>query len=81
MGVSMDSVKDNKVFRTKQAFPFPLLADLDGSMSLAFGAVGEARDQYAQRYTFVVGVHGIVEQAIETKQPASQAETLLAGWV
>lgn len=48
-------------------------------MSLAFGAVGDASDQYAQRYTFVVGAGGTVEHAVQTEQPANQAEALLAG--
>lgn len=70
----------NRAFRDKFDFPFPLLSDVDRNMSLAFGAVGRLKDAYAQRYTFVIGVDGLVEQSIQTKQPASQAETLLAGW-
>lgn len=48
-------------------------------MSLAFGAVKETGDQYASRFTFVIGSDGQVEQAIDTKEPANQAEALLAG--
>jgi len=36
-------------------------------------------DQYAARYTFVIGPDGIVEQAIDTKDAAGQAAELLAG--
>lgn len=78
-GVSVDPVADNKAFRDKFDFPFQLLSDEDRSMSLAFGAVKDAADQYASRYTFVLGADGQVEQAIDTKEPANQAEALLAG--
>lgn len=73
-------MKANRAFREKFAFPFPVLSDLDRSMSLAFGAVDQLEDTFAKRFTFVIGADGVVEQSIETKQPASQAETLLAGW-
>jgi peroxiredoxin len=36
-------------------------------------------DQYAARYTFVIGPDGIVEQAIDTRDPGGQAAALLAG--
>jgi len=78
-GVSVDPVADNKAFREKFDFPFQLLSDEDRSMSLAFGAVKEVGDQYASRFTFVIGSDGQVEQAIDTKEPANQAEALLAG--
>lgn len=75
----MDSIADNRAFRDKFGYPFQLLSDESREMSLAFGAVKGASDQYAQRYTFVIGTDGKVEQAIDTKEPASQAGALLAG--
>lgn len=78
-GVSVDPVADNKAFRDKFDYPFQLLSDEDRSMSLAFGAVADVGDQYAQRFTFVIGESGNVEHAEATKEPASQAEALLAG--
>ena len=79
-GVSTDPVAANRAFREKFDFPFPILSDIDRSMSVAFGAADGPEDAYAKRFTFVIGANGTVEQSIETKQPASQAETLLAGW-
>lgn len=78
-GVSVDPVAENAAFRDKFDFPFQLLSDESRAMSLAFGAVKDPADQYAQRYTFVIGTDGKVEQAIDTKEPANQAEALLAG--
>ena len=78
-GVSVDPVADNAAFRGKFGFPFQLLSDESRAMSLAFGAVKDVTDQYAERYTFVIGSEGTIEQAIDTKEPANQAEALLAG--
>ncbi len=44
---------------------------------MAFGACDRTDADYAQRYTFVIGPDGKVEQAIDTKQPADQADQLL----
>lgn len=77
-GVSVDPVEANKAFKRKAGLPFELLSDQDRSMSLAFGAAKDKRDQYAQRYTFVIGIDGKIEQAITTKDPAGQAGELLS---
>ena len=77
LGASVDSVQANKAFKDKFNFPFELLSDEDRSLSLAFGAVQSATDQYAQRYTFVIGADGKIEQAIATKNPGEQAADLL----
>jgi peroxiredoxin len=47
-------------------------------MSRAYGATSTAEDQYASRYTYVVGTDGKIELAIDTKDPARQAADLLA---
>jgi peroxiredoxin len=47
-------------------------------MSRAYGATTTAEDQYASRYTYVVGTDGKIEHAIDTKDPAGQANELLA---
>lgn len=77
-GVSLDSVEENRAFADKFNFPFPLLCDTNGEMSRAYGATTTAEDQYASRYTFVIGADGKIEQAIDTKDPAGQADDLLA---
>jgi peroxiredoxin Q/BCP len=76
-GVSLDSVEDNRAFAEKFEFPFPLLCDTSGEMSRAYGATTTAKDQYASRYTYVVGTDGKIELAIDTKDPAGQASDLL----
>ena len=78
LGISLDGVDENRAFAEKFGYNFPLLCDTDRGVALAYGAVDSAADQYAARYTFVIGVDGILEQAIDTKSPGDQAATLLA---
>jgi peroxiredoxin len=44
---------------------------------MAYGAADDASAKYAKRYTFVVSPEGKIEQAIDTKDPAGQADALL----
>ena len=76
-GVSFDSVEKNHAFSQKNDFPFPLLSDTERVMGLAFGTCVDASDGFSARFTFVVGPDGVIEQAIETKDPGAQAEQLV----
>jgi len=77
IGVSLDSVEDNRAFQQAQGYSFALWSDINRSMSLNFGAVEDANASYARRLTFVIGPDGIVEQAEVTKNISSQADALL----
>lgn len=76
-GVSFDSVEENRAFAEKFEFPFALLSDPEHAMGLAFRACESASDQYARRYTYVVGPDGTIEQAIDTQDPGGQAAAVL----
>jgi len=76
-GISFDSVEANKKFAEKFDFNYPLLSDPDRTVGLAFGAAESATDGYAARYTFLVGADGTLEQVIDTKDPAGQAEAIV----
>ncbi len=78
LGISLDDVAANRAFADKFGYNFPLLCDTERNVALAYGAVDSAGDQYAARYTFVIGADGVLEQAIDTKSPGDQAATLLA---
>jgi peroxiredoxin Q/BCP len=80
LGVSFDSVPEIKAFADKFSFPFRLLSDPERKMGLAYKACEKATDQYARRYTYVIGADGKIEQAIDTKDPGGQASQLLAGF-
>ena len=76
--MSFDSPAENRAFAEKYDFPYRLLSDEDRKLGLAFGAAESAADGYARRYTFVIGSDGRVEQAIDTKDFAGQADAILA---
>ena len=77
LGISFDSVAENKAFGEKFQYPFRLLADPDRKVGLAYKAADAPTDRYAKRFTYVIGADGKIEQAIDTKDPAGQAGALL----
>ena len=77
LGISFDAPEDNKAFAEKRKFPFRLLSDPDRAIGLAYKACDAPTDEYARRYTYVIGPDGTIEQAIDTKDPAGQADALL----
>jgi len=79
LGISFDTVEENRAFADKFGFPFRLLSDPDRAVGMAYKACETAGDQYARRYTYVIGPGGAIEQAIDTKDPGGQAAALLAG--
>ena len=77
LGISFDTVAENRAFAEKFDLPFRLLCDTDRSVGLAYGACQAATDAYPRRITYVIGPDGKVEQAIDTKDPGGQAAQIL----
>jgi peroxiredoxin Q/BCP len=77
LGISFDSVEANRAFAEKFGYSFRLLSDPERKVGLAYGAAKTAKDQYAARYTYVIGPDGRIAQAIDTKDPGGQAQALL----
>lgn len=80
LGVSTDSVASHARFISKHGLEFPLIADIDKSVTKAFGAWGE-KTMYGRKYegvfrsTFVVNEEGIITHVIDkvnTKKHAAQ---------
>ncbi len=83
VGVSADSAASHSRFKEKQQLNFPLIADVDKSTIMAFGAYGEkkmAGRKYMGiiRTTFVIGEGGIVERVISKVDTKNAAKQLLA---
>ena len=82
IGISKDSVKDQKNFSDKYALPFPLLADTDALIIKAFGAWGEKK-LYGKTYegilrkTFIFNENGILEEIIDKVNTKNHAEQIL----
>lgn len=83
VGISADSAASHSRFKEKQQLNFPLIADVDKSTIMAFGAYGEkkmAGRKYMGiiRTTFVIGEGGIVERVITKVDTKNAAKQLLA---
>ena len=80
VGISADSTASHLRFKEKQLLNFPLVADVDKSTIMAFGAYGEkkmAGRAYMGilRTTFVIDEGGVIERVItkvDTKNAAKQ---------
>ena len=80
VGISADSTASHLRFKEKQQLNFPLVADVDKSTIMAFGAYGEkkmAGRAYMGilRTTFVIDESGVIERVItkvDTKNAARQ---------
>jgi peroxiredoxin Q/BCP len=80
VGISADSAASHTRFKEKQQLNFPLVADVEKSTIMAFGAYGEkkmAGRVYMGiiRTTFVIDADGVVERVItkvDTKNAAKQ---------
>ena len=76
LGVSLDTVEENKAFAEKFDFPYPLLCDVDREIALPYGAVKSKDDQYAARITYVIDVEGKIAEAIESVDTQNHASGL-----
>ena len=83
VGISADSTALHRRFKEKQQLNFPLVADVDKSTIMAFGAYGEkkmAGRVYMGiiRTTFVIDASGIVERVITKVDTKNAARQILA---
>ena len=78
IGVSFDTVEENRRFAQKFDFPFPLLCDTDRKIGIAYGAAESAKDEYARRIAYVIDEHGKIAQAHAKVDAASYPREQLA---
>jgi len=77
LGVSYDSPADNGAFRAKFSFPYDLLSDTGGTMSVAYG-VSEPGAARSPRKSVLVGPDGTVAVAYDAVTPADHPAAVLA---
>lgn len=77
MGISCDSVAENRAFAEKFSYSYPLLCDTTREVSVAYKALDTVQDRYPRRFTYLIGADGRIEDAIDTKDPGAQAGALL----
>jgi thioredoxin-dependent peroxiredoxin len=80
VGLSFDTVEDNRAWAESEGFPFQLLSDPERKVGPAYGAVRPPDDpypHYARRLTFLVDPEGIVRKTYTvTDIPAHPGEVL-----
>jgi peroxiredoxin Q/BCP len=77
LGISFDSVEENRTFAEKFDFPFQLLCDVDRSVGLAYGAADAPEAGYAKRISYVVGEDGRILHAYPKVDPNTHLDQVL----
>ena len=82
IGISMDSVKRQSNFATKQSFPYKLLSDETGEITKAFGAYGRKKFMGREydgilRSSFLVGPDGVIEKVYDKVKTKTHGQDVL----
>lgn len=79
LGVSLDDVESHKQFSEKHSLPFPLLADTEGSASIAYGVKTRMLGMtVARRQTFLIGPDGKIAKHYKKVKPADHSAEVIA---
>jgi peroxiredoxin Q/BCP len=84
LGVSPDDAKSHGKFAGKFKLPFPLLADTNHSVALAYGAWAE-KSMYGRKYmgivrsTFLIGPDGVLARVWPKVKVKGHVDDVLAG--
>ena len=77
MGLSYDSPTDNRAFRDKFSFPYDLLSDEDGAVSIAYG-VSEPDSTRSPRKSVLIGPDGKIAASYDEVTPADHPSQIIA---
>jgi thioredoxin-dependent peroxiredoxin len=77
LGASFDTVEAQAAFAKKFDFNFPLLADTERKLGLAYGATDDPKAGYAKRISYLIGPDGKVRKAYPKVNAAAHPEELL----
>jgi peroxiredoxin Q/BCP len=78
LGVSFDTVEENKRFAEKFNFPYPLLSDPTRAMGVQYGAADSTGAGNAKRVAYVIGPDGKVRNVFAKANTATFAADVLA---
>ena len=82
LGISADTPEKQAKFKSKFSFPYPLLADVDHTVSEAYG-VWKEKSMYGKKYfgidrtTFLIDKDGKIAKIFNKVKPAGHAEEVL----
>ena len=77
VGISYDSPELNKAFRDKFSFPYDLLSDENGQVSIAYG-VSESDSARSPRKSVLLDPNGSVAVAYDEVKPADHPDQVLS---
>jgi peroxiredoxin Q/BCP len=78
--VSVDTLADNKAFAEKEHADFPLLADPDKKVAMAYGVIAENAPpdrQFARRWTFYIDPSGKIADIDKSVKPATSGQDIV----
>ena len=79
LGVSLDDVESHQKFAENHGLPFPLLADVEGKASDAYGVKTKMFGMtVAKRQTFLIGPDGKIAKHYEKVDPSEHSLQVLA---
>jgi peroxiredoxin Q/BCP len=78
LGVSFDTVEENKHFAEKFKFPYPLLSDTSREMGVKYGAAESTAGGNAKRVAYIIGPDGKVRNVFAKANTSTFAQDVLA---
>ena len=78
LGLSFDTIEENRAFAEKYDFNFPLLSDTEREAGLAYGACDDREAKHAKRISYLVDPGGRVEKAYLEVDPSTHPDAVLA---
>ena len=75
LGVSFDTVEENRTFAEAQCFPYPLLADPDRTLGESYGASKGSGG--ARRISYLIGPDQRIVKTYEAVKPAEHPDEVL----
>ena len=83
LGISPDTTKSHAKFKTKYNLPFPLLADPEHQIAIAYGVWGRKKFMGKEydgilRTTFLIGPDSAIIKVYENVKPAEHSVEVLA---
>jgi thioredoxin-dependent peroxiredoxin len=78
--ISVDTLEENKAFAEKEHADFPMLANPDKKVALAYGVINPEAPpdrQFARRYTFYIDPTGKIADIDKAVKPASSGQDIV----
>jgi len=77
LGISFDTVEENRAFAEKFEFRYRLLCDVDRSVGIAYGAADDPGATYAKRISYVIDEDGRILHAYAKVDPNTHLDEVL----